>query len=85
MFLKNVKNEETPYRTLQMQGANVRLSPFGHEKMPEGQSVKERVVTLIKSAAAYEEREHEKEQVFLQGLLNEQREPVDLSGREKAK
>jgi hypothetical protein len=38
------------------------------------------VVSLIKSTAAYRQREHQKEQAFLQGLLNG---PADLSAPQK--
>jgi hypothetical protein len=80
MFLKK---EGTQYRTLAIQGANVQLSPLGHEKMPEGATVKERVAALIEGATAYRQQEHEKELAFLKGLMNEQGRPVDLTERRK--
>jgi hypothetical protein len=83
MFLRKTKDEPTEYRTLQVQGANVRLSPFGHEKLPEGETVKDRVIALIKSAAAYRKKEYEKEQAFLEDLQKEQEDPMDLSERRK--
>ncbi len=85
MFLMKTKDEPTAYRTLSVQGANVRLSDLGHEKTPKGETVKERVLTLIKSAIEYRKKEHEEEQAFLDGLMEEQPEPADLTERSKKK
>lgn len=67
MFLtkKRTPNEATDYRTIEFQGANIRLTPFGHEKTPAGKTVKEQVKSILKRTAEYNVKQHEKEQAFL--------------------
>jgi hypothetical protein len=70
MFLtrKRTENEPTEYRTIEFRGANTRLTPFGHEKMPEGQTLQDKIRSLLNRTIEYNEKEHKKEQEFL-GLL----------------
>lgn len=77
MFLtkKRNANELTDYRTIEFQGANVRLSPFGHEKKPGGKTVKDQITSLLKTTVEYNQKQHEKEQAFLGQLIKG--EPLD--------
>jgi hypothetical protein len=78
MFLtkKRSQNEPTEYRTIEFRGANVRLSPFGHEERPQGKTIKEQIVALLKSAAEYERKQHEKQQAFLDRMIVDKPEPT---------
>lgn len=73
MFLtrKRTEDEPTEYRTIEFQGANTRLSPFGHEKMPEGKTLEEKVKFLIKRSLEYWDNQHRKEQEFLKSMLGQ--------------
>lgn len=74
MFLikKAAEDEPTEYRTLTVNGAQVLLSPLGHEKPPEGKTIEEKVKNLIKDAILYQAKEHEKKQKFLKAMIGEQ-------------
>jgi len=71
MFLmkKAREDEPTEYRTLTFKGAQMLLSPLGHEKAPEGKTVEDKVKKLIKDAIDYQAKEHDKRQTFLKSLL----------------
>ncbi len=71
MFLtkKRSPDEPTEYRTLEYLGSNVRLSPFGHEKMPEGKTIRDRIISDIARTIAYNEKQHEQEQAFLNRMI----------------
>lgn len=73
MFLmkKAAEDELTDYRTLTFKGAQILLSSLGHEKAPEGKTIKKKVKTLIKDAIAYQAKEHEKKQKFLKTMLGQ--------------
>ncbi len=62
---KRTPDEPTDYRSLEIQGANVRISPFGNEKLPPEQSIKEKIQTLLTRASEYNKKEYEKEQAHL--------------------
>jgi len=74
MFLmrKATEDEATKYRTITFKGAQTLLSPLGHEKMPEGKTVEQKIRILIKGAIAYQAKEHESKQKFLKAMLNNQ-------------
>jgi hypothetical protein len=67
MFLAKARgtDEPTEYRTIEVEGANIRLSPFGHEEMPEGKTLVERIQTLIAKTIQYSQKEELKEREFL--------------------
>lgn len=71
MFLtrKRAEDEPTEYRTLEFRGANVRLTPFGHEKLPEGGDTKEQITSLLRTTFEYNEKQHDKEQAFLEQIM----------------
>ena len=73
MFLMKRASEDEPteYRTLTFKGAQTLLSPLGHEQVPAGKTIEDKVKTLIKNAIAYQAKEHEKRQKFLKSLLEE--------------
>jgi hypothetical protein len=73
MFLtrKRTEDEPTEYRTIEFQGANMRLSPFGHEIMPEGRTLEDKVKFLIKRSMEYWDDQHRKEQEFLRAALRQ--------------
>lgn len=72
MFLTRKRSEDEPteYRTLEVRGANIRLSPFGHEKLPEGADAKEQITSLLRTPFEYNEQQHDKEQAFLEQVMN---------------
>jgi len=71
MFLmkKASEDEPTDYRTVTVNGAQVPLSPLGHEKAPAGKTIEDKVKRLIEDAIAYQAKEHEKRQKFLKAML----------------
>jgi hypothetical protein len=79
MFLtkKRTKNEPTDYRTIEIRGANVRLTPFGNEKIPDGRTVRDQVKALLKRTVEYNKKQHEKEQTFLNRMIEGTAEPTD--------
>ncbi len=71
MFLtkKRSKDEPTDYRTIEYIGANIILSPFNHEKIPKGKTIKDKIKNLIKKSIKYKKQEMDKELAFLNSLL----------------
>jgi hypothetical protein len=71
MFLtkKRTPNEPTDYRTIEFRGANVRLTPFGHEKIPSGKTIRDQIKSLLKETVEYNNKEHDKEQAFLKQMI----------------
>ncbi len=71
MFLtkKRTVDEPTDYRTIEFRGANIRLSPFGHERMPEGKTTRDRIKSLLKKTVEYNKKEYEKERKFLNRMI----------------
>lgn len=78
MFLtkKRTENEPTDYRTIEYRGANIRLSPFGHEKMSAGKTTKEQITSLLHETVEYNKKEYEKEQAFLNQMIEGTAEPT---------
>jgi len=78
MFLmkKATDDEPTEYRTITFKGAQILLSPLGHEKPPKGRTIEEKIKNLIKDTIAYWAKEHEKNQKFLETMLGKQTEKV---------
>jgi hypothetical protein len=73
MFLmkKATEDEPTEYRTVTVNGAQILLSPLGHEKLPEGKTIEEKVINLIKDTILYQAQEYEKKQKFLKEMIGE--------------
>ena len=71
MFLtkKRTPDEPTDYRTIEIRGANVRLTPFRHEKMPAGKTTKDQIISLLKRTVEYNKKQHDKEQAFLKQMI----------------
>ena len=74
---KRMENEPTDYRTIEIRGANVRLSPFGNEKMPDGKTVRDQIRALLERAVEYNKKQHDKEQAFLNQMIKGTAEPTD--------
>ena len=72
---KQTPNEPTDYRSLNIEGANVLVSPLGNEKMPEGKTVKEKIQAVLTRTLEYNKKQYEKEQMFLHKML-EEAEPI---------
>ena len=79
MFLtkKRTPDESTDYRTIEVRGANIRLTPFGHEKMPAGKTTKDQIKSLLKRTVEYNKKQHDKEQAFLNQTIKGTAEPTD--------
>jgi hypothetical protein len=71
MFLANKRtpDELTEYRTIEFEGANIRVPPFGNEQMPEGDTIVERISSLLKRAIDYNQKTHDKERQFLERAI----------------
>ena len=71
MFLtkKREADEPTEYRTIEIRGANVRLTPFGQEKMPEGKTVEDKIRSVFKRTVEYNQQECQKEENFLNVMI----------------
>jgi hypothetical protein len=76
---KRADNEPTEYRTIEFRGANTRLTPFGHEKMPDGNSLEEKIRTLLKISMEYNKSQFETEHQFLDLMMKGSAEPSDGS------
>jgi hypothetical protein len=74
MFLmkKATEDEPTEYRTLTFKGAQILLSPLGHEKAPAGETIEQKIKSLIKDAITYQAEEHAKTEKFLKAMLGQQ-------------
>ena len=74
MFLmkKATEDEPTEYRTLTFKGAQILLSPLGHEKAPEGKTIEQKIKKLIKDSIAYRAKEYQKNLKFLETMLGKQ-------------
>ncbi|MHC4353570.1 MAG: hypothetical protein ACYS0H_12740 [Planctomycetota bacterium] len=74
MFLmkRATKDEPTEYRTITFKGAQILLSPLGHEKAPTGKTIYQKVRNVISDAIAYQAKEHEKKQKFLKTMLEKE-------------
>ncbi len=70
-------DEPTDYRSLNIEGANVLVSPFGNGKMPEGKTVKEKIQALLIRTLEYNKKQYEKEQTFLKKMQEESK-PVPV-------
>ena len=71
MFLTKKRNadEPTEYRTIEIRGANVRLTPFGQERLPEGKTVEDKIRSVLKRTAEYKQQEYQKEENFLNMMI----------------
>ena len=78
MFLtkKLTPNEPTDFRTIEFRGANVSLPPTGHENPPEGKTIADQLLSVLRRAADYNKKKHEKEQAFLKQMLGGTAEPT---------
>ncbi len=78
MFLtkKRDDNEPTEYRTIETEGANVRLTPFGLEQMPEGKTIEDQIRSLLRRTIEYNEVEHRKGKDFLDLMIKGAAAPV---------
>ncbi len=83
MFLtkKRTEDEPTDYRTIEIRGANILLSPFGHEKMPSGKTTKDQITSLLEGTVEYNQKQHDKEQTFLKQMIKGTAEPTDVPGK----
>ncbi len=79
MFLtrKRTPDEPTDYRTIEISGANIRLTPFGHEKMPAGKTTGDQIKSLLKRTLAYNKKQYDKERAFLSRMIKGTAEPTD--------
>jgi hypothetical protein len=69
-FYKHPKDKEgIEYDSVQWEGANIEVSPFGNEKVPEGKSVKERIKILINNYIIFRDQEAKREDALLQKVL----------------
>ncbi|HEX4413764.1 MAG TPA: carboxypeptidase-like regulatory domain-containing protein [Lacipirellulaceae bacterium] len=69
LIKKRSPDEPTDYRTLDVEGADIRLAPTGHEKLPVGNTVLDQVRSLIVEAMEFNDREHAKENDYLRTIL----------------
>jgi len=77
MTKKRTEDEPTDYRTIEIRGANVRLTPFGNEKMPDGKTVKDQIKAVLKRTVRYNKKQHEREQAFLNRMIEGTAEPTN--------
>ena len=79
MFLtkKRAPDEPTDYRTIEFRGANIPLSPFGHEKVPPGKTIREQITSLLKTTVEYNKEQYDKDQAFLNQMIKGTSEPIN--------
>ena len=66
---KRSPNEPTDYRTIEYLGANLRLSPYGNEKMPAGETTEEKIRDLIRRSTDFWDAQRRKELELLTKIL----------------
>ena len=73
MFLtkKRSKNEPTDYRTLEVEGANVLITPFGNETLPPGKTIKEKIQHILKRTVVHNKKKYEREKTFIASMLRD--------------
>jgi hypothetical protein len=73
MFLtkKRSPDEPTDYRTIEFEGANILLSPLGHEKTPEGKTLVEKIKNVVRSSLSYSQKQQREERRFLTRILRD--------------
>ncbi len=83
MFLtkKRTLDEPTDYRTIEIRGANIHLTPFGHEKMPAGKTTKDQIKSLLQRTVEYNKKQYDKEQNFLNQMIEGTAEPTDTNDK----
>ena len=71
MFMTRFQTEDgsTEYYTIHIEGANIKLSPFGHEKLPKGKSIEEKIKNMIIESMEYFNMENKKENEFLNKII----------------
>jgi hypothetical protein len=71
MFLtkKRSVDEPTEYRTIEIIGANVALTSFGHERMPEGKTVEDQIRSVLRRTLESNQQEFQKEENFLNMMI----------------
>ena len=62
---KRSLDEPTDYRTIEVQGAHIRLSPLGHESMPEGKTLKDKIRSLVSNSMKFSQDEERSQRRFL--------------------
>ena len=71
MFLtkKRSNDEPTDYRTIETEGANIRVTPFGNERIPEGKTIVDQIKSLLARTSEYDRAEYQKERDFLELVM----------------
>lgn len=69
LIKKRSPDEPTDYRTLDAEGADIRLAPTGHERLPAGNTVLDQVRSLVVEAMEFNDRQHAKENDYLRTIL----------------
>jgi hypothetical protein len=72
---KRAPNESTDYRSLEIKGATIQLPPTGQEAAPKGDTVVEKIRWVLQLAAEFNAKEHEKEKMFLQEIIQDEAKP----------
>ncbi|MGL4398851.1 MAG: hypothetical protein ACRCXD_03200 [Luteolibacter sp.] len=62
---KRTPNEETDYRAMEIKGSTILVPPTGQETAPKGESVLDKVRSILQRAVEYNEKEYERERAFL--------------------
>ena len=66
---KRAPIEPTDYRVLETKGSAILLPPTGQEAAPIGETVSDKIRSILQRAIEYNEKEREKEKSFLQGMI----------------
>jgi hypothetical protein len=76
MFLtkKRSENEPADYRTIEIIGANVALSPLGHEVLPEGNTTEDQIRSILAQQVKRSITAFQKEQDFLNMMIHNEAE-----------
>ncbi len=62
-------DDRTTFRTIPFRGANVRLSPTGHEKRPTGKTVADQIRSILQRTTDYNQKQHEQQQAFMKQMI----------------
>jgi len=72
---KRSPNEPTDYRSLEIKGATIQLPPTGQEAPPKGEAIIDKIRWVLQRAVEFNAKEQEKEQLFLQQMIQEEAKP----------
>jgi hypothetical protein len=67
---KRSPDEATEFRTIEIQGATIALPPTGNEQDPAGETVADKIRSIVQRASDYNEKKNMDENTFLRQMID---------------